>query len=159
MQSPVQLDWRIDCFHWKSLNACLKKERKHQPIDNQELLKLIWGNSRTAKRSGFDFISGGKKEIRTGNGNKGRKRGRTLGHQMPPRRIQRLVRAPGDIRAVRSTRAVLVDIRWAKLSLPVQPGIRVHIAPPPVLRQVIHFAHAHQLGKLTCAHREFRMSV
>jgi hypothetical protein len=59
MQSPVQLDWRIDCFHWKSLNACLKKskKRKHQPIDNKEPLKLRWGNSRTEKRSGFDVIS------------------------------------------------------------------------------------------------------
>jgi len=81
----------------------------------------------------------GKRKL--GNGNKRRKWGRTLGHQMPPRRIQRLVRAPGDIRAVRSTRTVLVDIRRAKRGLPVQSGIRAHIAPPPVSREVIRFAH------------------
>ena len=82
-----------------------------------------------------------KKEIRTGNGNRRRKRGRTFGNQMPPRRIERLVRAPGDIRAVRGTRAVLIDICGAKLGLPVQPGIRAHIAPPPVSHEVIRFAH------------------
>jgi len=98
---------------------------------------------------------GGKEEIRTGNGNRRRKRGRTLGHQMPPRRIQRLVRAPGDIRAVRSTRAVLVDIRRAKLGLPVQSGISAHIAPPPVSREVIRFVSHTSLACQThvCASR------
>jgi hypothetical protein len=79
-----------------------------------------------------------------GKGNRRRKRGRTLGHQMPPRRIERLVHTPGDIRAVRSARAVLVDICGAKLGLPVQPGIRAHVAPPPVLHEVIRFGFEHR---------------
>jgi len=54
-----------------------------------------------------------------------------LSHAMPPRCVQRIVRAPpGDILPVRCTRAVLVDVRRTERSLRVQRGKRVHIAPP-----------------------------
>jgi hypothetical protein len=44
---------------------------------------------------------------------------RTLGDQMPPRRIQGVVLSPGNIRAVCGARAVLVDVSRAKFGLPV----------------------------------------
>jgi hypothetical protein len=84
------------------------------------------------------------------------RRGRTLCYQMPPRRIQRVIRAPGNIRAVCSTRAILVDIRGAKLGLPVQAGERVYVTPPPVsMWSVISVHSALELAYYThvCASR------
>jgi hypothetical protein len=56
---------------------------------------------------------------------------------MPPRRIQRVVRAPLDICTVCLTSAVLVRKRRTRLDLPIQFRERVYITPPPIPRTVI----------------------
>lgn len=61
-------------------------------------------------------------------------RRRTLGDQVPPGAVERVVRAPArDVRAVRLTRAVLELERRAELRLPVERGERGDVRHPAVV--------------------------
>jgi hypothetical protein len=110
------------------VNVCF--EEKHQPVKQRAETWEIYAPQRAP--GSIPFLGAKKKESERKYREKGQsRRGRTMCYQMPPRRIQRVIRAPGNIRAVCSTRAVLVDIRGAELGLPVQAGERVYVTPPP----------------------------
>ena len=61
---------------------------------------------------------------------------RTLGHQMPPRRVQRVIRAPLDARAVRFARAVLELIGRPKLRLRIEGAERIDVSEPAARQEV-----------------------
>src|ERR1700761_7971663 len=57
---------------------------------------------------------------------------RTLSHEVPPRRVQLIVQAPPtDILAICRTSVILIYILGAKRCLPVKPGERIDVTPPP----------------------------
>jgi hypothetical protein len=131
MQLPVQLPERTDCLLWKSVNVWSKKTSVGQQRGAGD------GANRVPQRGSGSAPSLGEKGSERKCGGNKRSERLTLSHQVPPRRIQRVIHAPSNIRAVRRTRAVLVDIRRTKLGLSVQPGVRAYIAPPPASRMVI----------------------
>jgi hypothetical protein len=99
------------------------------------------GNSRTVTRFGFFSISNKRERKRKSEGETPNPTGsgRTLSHEMPPRGVNRIVRAPpGDILAVCLTRVVLVDICRTERSLPIQSRERAHISPPATFPGIIH---------------------
>lgn len=57
---------------------------------------------------------------------------RTFCNKVPPRRVQRVVLAPRNIRAICLARTVLVRIRRTHCCLAVQRRVRADVAVPPV---------------------------
>jgi hypothetical protein len=94
-------------------------------------------NAGTVTRLEFASISENKNEncVRRERHELRRVRGDlTLSHEVPPRRVQRIVRAPPtDILAIGRTSVVLIYVRGANRCLPVEPGERIDVTPPPAL--------------------------
>ena len=138
MHSQVQFGTKtawVRRFPWNSYSLNV--------YSNKRSMSANWRNKKqntgTVTRLKYTSISENqnencvRRERRESRRDRARDRGnRTLSHEVPPRRVQLIVQAPPtDILAICRTRVILIYILGAKRCLPVKPGERIDVTPPP----------------------------